>query len=150
MERSNERTDTELSEFAAEESEFIIPFFPNHLLKEVACIFLVIGALLSVSVLLPYELTPPSSPAIVAEEIGPAWYFNWMYITLRFLPRYLPADLVKVGVPILFVVLGVILLIVPFIDRKESLRVRDRKVIVAVAIFAIISWIVLTIIPFIP
>lgn len=152
-----ERTDSETTpiergatDLHTEESENLLPFFPNHLLKEVACIFLVLGFLLSFSVLFPYELTPPSSPTIEAEEIGPAWYFNWAYITLRFFPRYLPANVVKVGVPIAFVGLAVLLMIVPFMDRGESYRLRDRKAIVAVAIYAIISWVVLTLVHYLP
>ncbi len=148
MKSGEEQTENQISKITTEESENLIPFFPNLILKEIATIFLVLGALLSAAVLLPYKLTPPSSPTIEAEEIGPAWYFNWMYITLRYLPRYLPADWVQFGVPILFVMLAVILLLVPFLDRSKSLRVRDRKAIVAVALFAIISWIVLTIIPY--
>ena len=130
------------------ESETFIHFFPNHLLKEVATMFLVIGLLLTVSVLFPYELTPPSSPTIEAEEIGPAWYFNWAYITLKFFPNYLPANIVKIGVPIAFVGLAILLLLVPFMDRGESYRILDRKKIVAVAIYAIVSWAVLTLVPY--
>lgn len=139
MERSEEQDD----ETAAEE-EHPIPFFPNHLMKEIACVFLVLGALLSFSVLFPYELTPPSSPKIEAEEIGPAWYFNWMYVALKELPRFFPPELVQFGVPVMFVVLCVILMLLPFFDRGQSTRLRDRKAIVAAAIFAIVSYTVLT------
>ena len=147
MERSEERLSASAQSGNESEEEFLIPFFPNHLLKEVACVFLVLGILLTTSVLFPYDLTPPSSPSIESEEIGPAWYFNWTYVTLKFLPTYFPADVVKFAVPILFVILALILLIMPFIERSTSHRVRDRKLFVVAAIWSIVSYTILTIIP---
>lgn len=101
-----------------------IPFFPNFLLRDTLAWILALGVLASLSVYLPAELGKKVDP-FTATPIGikPEWYFLWMFQTLKLIPaKIFIFDGEVVGI-LGFGVIGLILLIFPFIDiwsRKEK------------------------------
>ena len=101
-----------------------IPFFPNFLLRDILAWMLALGVLASLAVFFPAELgkkVDPFAPTPVG--IKPEWYFLWMFQALKLIPsKVFIFDGEVVGI-LGFGVMGLILLILPFIDirsRKEK------------------------------
>lgn len=101
-----------------------IPFFPNFLLRDTLAWVLALGILATLSVYLPAELgkkVDPFAPTPIG--IKPEWYFLWMFQALKLIPaKIFIFDGEVVGI-LGFGVIGLILLIFPFIDiwsRKEK------------------------------
>lgn len=101
-----------------------IPFFPNFLLRDTLAWILALGILASLSVYFPAELGKKVDPfAPTPFGIKPEWYFLWMFQTLKLIPaKIFIFDGEVVGI-LGFGVMGLVLLILPFIDiwsRKEK------------------------------
>jgi len=101
-----------------------IPFFPNFLLRDILAWTLALGVLASLSVYFPAELgrkVDPFAPTPVG--IKPEWYFLWMFQALKLIPsKIFIFDGEVVGI-LGFGAMGLILIILPFIDiwsRKEK------------------------------
>lgn len=99
-----------------------MPFFPNFLLRDLLGWVLALGVLATIAALFPWELgvkADPFAPAPVG--IRPEWYFVFMFQTLKFIPaKVLVLDGEVLGV-IAFGVIGVLFVLVPFLDRKARL-----------------------------
>jgi len=101
-----------------------IPFFPNFLLRDLLAWALAFGVLASLAVYLPAELGKKIDPfAPTPVGIKPEWYFLWMFQALKLIPaKIFIFDGEVVGI-LGFGVMGLVLLILPFIDiwsRKEK------------------------------
>ena len=72
-----------------EEQEEGVPFFPNHLLKEVIAIYIVLGILLTLAIFFPFKLHDKADPLSTPEGIKPEWYFLWVYQALKYFPRHM-------------------------------------------------------------
>jgi len=106
------------------EVEPSIPFFPNFLLRDILAWTLALGILASLAVYLPAELGKKVDPfAPTPAGIRPEWYFLWMFQALKLIPaKIFVFDGEVVGI-LGFGAMGLVLLILPFIDiwsRKEK------------------------------
>lgn len=120
-----------------EEKQASIPFFPDHVRTE---FYVVLGILVIVAVVgilgqrMPVGLEDPADPMNTPLHVKPEWYFLSLYQLLKYIPKTTGAVL-----PVLLVVL---VLIWPFLDRKpdKSKRViRWRAIVVAAIIILIIA-----------
>ena len=124
-----------------------IPFFPNHLLKEVIVAFLLIALLLTLATYYPAPMEPPADPFTTPEHIKPEWYFLAAYQGLKaaeyldFLGQWAPKVL---GVFAQGLVM-LLLVIFPFIDRNPERNPRKRKFVIFLGIAGMIGFIILTI-----
>jgi len=113
--------------------EDTIPFFPNYVILEVIVSFLVLAILIVLASLLPAGLEEEADPFNTPLHIKPEWYFLWIYQFIK-VPPYLmgpgvPAELVGIFIP----AIGILLLILlPFLDRKPERRPRRRKLAMAI------------------
>ena len=89
-----------------QEEEEGTPFFPNHLLKEVIAIYIVLGILLTLAVFLPFKLHDKANPLSTPEGIKPEWYFLWVYQALKYFPRHI---FIAAGKTVAVVPLGLLL-----------------------------------------
>jgi cytochrome b6 len=101
-----------------------IPFFPNFLLRDILAWTIALGILVSLAVYLPAELGKKIDPfAATPVGIKPEWYFLWMFQALKVIPaKIFIFDGEVIGI-LGFGVIGVTLLVLPFIDiwsRKEK------------------------------
>ncbi len=96
------------------------PFFPNHVIKEGIASYLIAGILLSLAILAPFHLGEPANPFETPVGIKPEWYFLPMFQLLKYLP-----EPVAVAFPSIF---GLILLLLPFLDRSQERHPRKRPV----------------------
>ena len=89
------------------------PFFTEFALTDAGVWLVLLGAVATLAVLAPAEIGPKADPLKPAPEgIKPEWYFLFMFETLKHVSEGL-------GVA-LFTVLGLFLLLVPFLDSKAS------------------------------
>ena len=98
-----------------------MPFFPNFFLRDLIGWLLMLAALAILSALVPRELGEKADPFAPAPEgIKPEWYFLLPFQTLKLIPaRLLGLEGETAGI-LGFGAAGIILVLVPFLDRKAS------------------------------
>ena len=101
-----------------------MPFLPHFLLRDMVGWYLALALLAALSALFPWELGTKADPfASAPEGIKPEWYFLFMFQTLKILPaRIGPLEGEVCGV-LFFGLCGLVVLLVPFIDRGVKSRV---------------------------
>jgi len=114
-----------------------MPFVPHFLLRDMVGWYLALALLAALSALFPWELGTKADPfASAPEGIKPEWYFLFMFQTLKILPaRIGPFEGEVCGV-LFFGLCGLVVLLIPFIDRGGKCRtVLNVLAAVAVAYF---------------
>ena len=114
-----------------------IPFFPNHLLKEVIAAFLLVALLISLAVFFPAPLELKADPFDTPDHIKPEWYFMGMYQMLKVIPN----ELLGIFSNSLFVGL---LFLIPFLDRNPERKLAKRRFSLAVFFSLIFLLIIFT------
>ncbi len=98
-----------------------VPFFPNHLLAELAVVYLVFSLVLILVAFFPFGLEGKADPLNTPEHIKPEWYFLSLYQILKLVPRV--TAIVGTGIAL------VVLVLWPFIDKDPGKSPRRRKVV---------------------
>jgi quinol-cytochrome oxidoreductase complex cytochrome b subunit len=113
--------------------EDTIPFFPNYVILEVIVGFILLAGLIVLVSLLPAGLEEKADPFSTPQHIKPEWYFLWIYQFIK-LPSFVLGPGVAAGLAgILIPAIGIVLLILlPFLDRKPERRPLKRRVAMAV------------------
>ncbi len=98
-----------------------IPFFPNFLLRDILGWTVALGILAALAALFPWELGEKADPfASAPAGIRPEWYFVFMFETLKLIPAKIgPIDGEVLGI-MAFGLLGLALVLVPFLDRRAK------------------------------
>ncbi|HID76615.1 MAG TPA: cytochrome bc complex cytochrome b subunit [Planctomycetaceae bacterium] len=110
------------------------PFFSEFMPTEL-CLWLVLfGLIATLSVLFPAETGVKADPLAPAPEgIRPEWYFLFLFQTFKAVPEL-------VGIPLVGLV-GLFLVLLPFLDRRASRE--QRRSLWLVAVFALLAgWVV--------
>jgi cytochrome b6 len=100
-------------------------FVPDFLLRDLFGWTLALGVLAALAALFPWELGEKADPfAPAPADIKPEWYFMFMFQTLKLVPGGELLGLVdNEAIPILaFSALGLIALLIPFLDRTGRSR----------------------------
>mgnify|MGYP005835409017 CR=1 FL=1 len=129
--------------------ERTIPFFPDLALREAklawAVLLIVIVGAAILAAVLPLELAAPADPFNPPAHPKPEWYFLFLYEFLKYVPGELRVGetaIMKLG-PVCgatIPVLGLILLLaVPFLDRRQqdSRRAQRFRLYGVIAFFVI-------------
>ena len=123
-------------------------FLPNFLLRDLIGWILVIGVLAALAAIFPWELGHKADPfASAPQGIKPEWYFLFMFETLKLLPAkilFLEGEVVGI---LLFSLGGLMLLVVPFLNRTPGHGTR-RRVFQIAGIFVLLFMVVMTFIGF--
>ncbi len=95
------------------------PFFGEFLPTELGLWLLILGMIVTLSVLLPAKVGVEADPLKPAPRgIKPEWYFLFLFQTLKQVPE-------TVGV-LFFTLMGAFLLLIPFIDRRAIWGEKSR------------------------
>jgi len=94
-------------------------FIPDFALRETWVWTLALAALAALAALFPWELGEKADPFAPAyKDIKPEWYFMFMFQTLKLVPGGEVAGIEYEAIPILlFGLAGLLLVLVPFLDR---------------------------------
>lgn len=112
-----------------------IPFY-IHILKELSSVFILIGVLVTLTVLFPPALDEKANPFSTPEHIKPEWYFlagyQFLKVTekLSFLGAWAPKLIGVMGQGIILM----LILILPLIDRNPERSPANRKGMIAIGI----------------
>jgi len=115
-----------------------IPFFPNHLLSEIALAFAILGLVVVFSSLFPVKLAERYDPLNPPQILEPEWYFMGVY---QFLKTQAVQPVYAVA---LLSLLAILLILVPFIDRSPQRAPKDRPIMMAAAFVVALQFLVLT------
>ena len=127
-----------------EKEQDSIPFFPNHFMTEfyvvigIVVLAIVIGAL---GMLFPVGLQAPADPLDTPLHVKPEWYFLALYQLLK----YVPSTVLGIEGPMFAVTMMVVAVLVvviwPFLDRKEDSKkaMRIRAIITVVGVILAIA-----------
>ncbi|NIM48572.1 MAG: cytochrome bc complex cytochrome b subunit [Gemmatimonadales bacterium] len=102
-------------------SKRAMPFFPNFFLRDLVGWLSALAILAGLAAFFPAELgvkADPFAPAPIG--IKPEWYFMFMFQTLKYLPAHILWIEGEVVGILAFMVAGLLLLIVPFLDRRSA------------------------------
>lgn len=111
-----------------------IPFFPHHVLKEGIVLFFLLGILISLSILAPFELGEKADPLQTPYAIKPEWYFLPMYQVLKYFSKLLGIFVVSLA--------PLFLLIWPFLDRGKERHPLKRPISTTFGILVILSFLI--------
>ncbi|MFW6198191.1 MAG: cytochrome b [Acidobacteriota bacterium] len=97
-------------------------FFPDFALRDLFGWVLALGVLAAIAALFPWELGEKADPFAPAyADIKPEWYFMFMFETLKLVPGGEILGIEYEAIPImLFGLGGLLLLLVPFLDRGDD------------------------------
>jgi len=124
-ENSPEETDNHSEEDTIEDG---VPFFPHHALKEVIAVYVVIGLVLSLAIIFPFNLHDKADPLSTPEHIKPEWYFLWVYQALKYFPKDMVIASGKtVCVTLIFGVVSFLHIVWPIIDNSPERHPARRK-----------------------
>lgn len=116
------------------------PFFPNHFLKEVITVYLIIGILLTLAVLYPFPLHEKADPFRTPEGIKPEWYLMYTYQFLKYVPKIIGLAFMGLFVLLLF--------LIPFLDKSPHRHPKKRKLATSLGVAVLVLALVLGILGF--
>jgi cytochrome b6 len=121
------------------------PFFPNYVLHDVMWWYVALAVLAALALFMPWELGKKADAfAAVPPGIRPEWYFLAMFQVLKLIPSHvfgLEGEMLGVmGTT----VAALLVLIVPFIDRRAA-EGNPSRIIMSAGIAGLIFMIVFTI-----
>lgn len=104
-----------------------MPFFPHFALRDLFGWTLALALLAALAALLPWELGEKADAFAPAyKDIKPEWYFVFMFQALKLVPGGEILGIEYEAIPImLFSLGGLVLLLVPFLDRGITTRGRS-------------------------
>jgi cytochrome b6 len=104
-----------------------LPFYPDFILREAFIWLIVLAALVGLATLLPWELGQKADPfASAPPGIRPEWYFTFMSQSFKYVPPHVLGFEGEHVAIVVFGVLGLLLVLVPFIDHTRASRVVAR------------------------
>jgi len=97
-------------------------FFPHFALRDLSGWVFALGVLAALGAMMPWELGEKADPFTPAyANIRPEWYYVFMFQTLKLVPGGEILGMEYEAIPIvLFGLAGLLLLLVPFLDRNRG------------------------------
>jgi len=115
-------------------------FYPAQVFRDTAAIFAAFAVLFTLAIAARVPLEQLADPTDTSYTPRPEWYFLFLFQTLKLLT----GPLEVVGSVVLPTLAILTLLLVPFIDRGQMVKVTRRTVAIGVVVLAAIGWTGLT------
>lgn len=121
-----------------------IPFFPNFLLRDLVGWLGALAIVAALAAYLPAELGEEANPfASAPAGIKPEWYFMFMFQTLKLLPATIMGVEGDVFGVVGFGLAGLLLLLLPFLDRRSA-REESNPLVTWLVVAAIAFMLIMT------
>src|ERR671922_1100398 len=118
------------------------PFFPYAVAKDSIMACVVLGVIITMSIVFGAELGPKADPTTTTYTPRPEWYFFFLFELLRVVKPPDLTPLATIGIPTICLVL---LLLLPFFDRGPERNPLRRPIAVTAGIATIAAMAYLTI-----
>jgi ubiquinol-cytochrome c reductase cytochrome b subunit len=126
--------------------EDTIPFFPNYIILEVIVSYVVLAALIVLASVVPTGLEEKADPFNTPQHIKPEWYFLWIYQFIKVPPLIIGPGVLAELAGIFIPAVGILLLILlPFLDRKAERRPSKRRIAIAITAVILVVFVALSI-----
>ncbi|MGH9432483.1 MAG: cytochrome b N-terminal domain-containing protein [Terriglobia bacterium] len=113
-------------------------FYPGQVMRDLAFAIIVIVAIALLAHFMPADLGPQANPADTQYLPRPDWYFRFLFQWLK----YWPGSRAIIGIGVIPAVLTLLLVALPFIDRRPERRPSRRPV--ATGIFVVVLLAIIT------
>jgi ubiquinol-cytochrome c reductase cytochrome b subunit len=122
-----------------------IPFFPNHFLKEVIVMCIVLAGISLLATFFPAPMEEKADPFITPLHIKPEWYFlaNYKFLQLAEYFKFLGAWAPKLLGILQQMLIVFIILVFPFVDRNPERHPLKNRFLILSGTFFIVVYIVL-------
>jgi menaquinol-cytochrome c reductase cytochrome b/c subunit len=110
------------------------PFFPYAVAKDSLMAVIVMGIIITMSIVLGAELGPKADPTTTTYVPRPEWYFFFLFELLRVIKPAVLVPVATIGVPTVCLIL---LIALPFVDRGPERRPERRPIATITGIFVI-------------
>src|SRR5881392_1952689 len=117
------------------------PFFPYAVAKDSIMACIVMGVIITLSIVLGAELGPKADPTTTTYVPRPEWYFFFLFELLRVIKPSSLTPMATIGVPTICMIL---LLLLPFYDRGPERRPERRPIATTAGILTIAAMAFLT------
>lgn len=119
-----------------------IPFFPNHFLKEVIVMCIVVAILIVLTTLFPAPMEEPADPFVTPTHLKPEWYFlaNYKVLQLAEYLSFIGSWAPKVVGILVQIVVVLVLIFFPFFDKNPERHPKKRPVMVSIGFIALIVY----------
>ena len=120
-----------------------IPFYPDHLKTEIRVVWILLGVAVLIGIIAmfyPVGLEEPADPMVTPAHTKPEWYFLALYQILKI--SKIPGTNISIHPSVwvtLILIALVVLLILPFITKKEDTKKKIRNRFIGSVIFVIIA-----------
>lgn len=111
-------------------------FFPVQVFKDTVAVFLAFAILFTLALMVRVPLEQLADPTDTSYIPRPEWYFLFLFQTLKLFP----GPLEVVGSVVLPGLAVMTLILVPFIDRSQMVKVTKRTFAAGVVLLAAIGW----------
>lgn len=113
-------------------------FYPDYLIEIIFVSFIIIEAVLILALLYPPVIGRPID-FTAGFQPKPEWYFLWLYQLIR----YFPGSTAFLGTVLIPLILIIILLLIPYIDRGRH----GSFISALTGLFLLLIFLILTLIP---
>lgn len=114
-----------------------VPFFPDHFVKEMSVMALLVGVVIFLATLMPMPMGEPADALKTPPGIKPEWYFLAVYQILKYVPK-------NVGIVLTMLIFPPWLMLFPFTYNWYSKYRYGRLIIHTIAALGVITAIFLS------
>jgi quinol-cytochrome oxidoreductase complex cytochrome b subunit len=109
-----------------------VPFFPDHFVKEMSVMALVVGLVLFLATLMPMPMGEPADPLKTPAGIKPEWYFLSVYQILKYVPK-------NVGIVLTFLIFPPVLMFFPLTYKWYSKLAYGRLILHTIVALGVLT-----------
>ena len=117
------------------------PFYPDQLFEDAVAILILFVILAAMAIFIPVPLEELADPTDASFDPRPEWYFLFLFQLLK----YFEGPLEVVGTFVIPTVGFILLLFLPFLDKKERTSLLKRPVALTVTCLSVALIVLLTI-----
>lgn len=117
------------------------PFYPDQLFEDAVAILVLFLVLAAAAIFVPVPLEELADPTDASYDPRPEWYFLFLFQLLK----YFEGPLEVIGTFVIPTVAIVLLLLLPFLDKRGRVPLRKRPVALTVTSLSVLAIVTLTI-----